>query len=62
MLESAGCYLLKSLLYGLGVQHIPRVEVCLFFYHLDVFLSANSKLPVFCTSHAVHEMSSLIVC
>lgn len=46
MLESAGCYLLKSLLYKLGVQHIPSVEVCLFFHHLHVFLSANSKLPV----------------
>lgn len=64
--ESIGCCLPKSLVPGLGVQHLPRAAVCLVFHHLHTFLATSSNFPapnlLFRALHAVHKMSCLIVC
>lgn len=64
--ESVGCYLQKSSLPRLGVQHLPRAEACLVFHHCTHFWlqTVISQLPIFFSHalHAVHKMSCSIVC
>lgn len=59
----AGIYSLFSFekLYKLALQHNPGVEVCLFFHHLRVFLSANSNFHVPSLSYFPHSSGDVLV-